>query len=83
MVAARPEPPAPVASDAPIRTAHGGLLFLLNAGLAMDLWGDFSAPRHHDLPIDPWTWLAEVGGRLLGGPAKADPIWPLLAALGG
>lgn len=78
-----PERPAPIARGTPLRTAHGGLLFLLNAALAMDLWGDFSAPRHRDLPIDPWTWLGEMGRRLLGEAVEADPIWPLLRGLAG
>ncbi|WP_091743272.1 hypothetical protein [Phenylobacterium immobile] len=70
------------APDAPLATPRAGLLFLLNAALAMDLWGDFSAPQAGTLPIDPWTWLSEMGLRFCGDDLKADPIWPVLRDLG-
>lgn len=86
--ASRPEPvvvaPAERATgtfETPLRTRRGGLLFLLNAGLALDLWGDFSAPQHEGLSIDPWTWLIEMGLRLCGETLKDDAIWPVLKDL--
>jgi hypothetical protein len=50
-------------------TRHGGLLFLLNAALALGWYGDFTQPRHRGLACPPWRLL------LLAGQAWAGPVW--------
>ncbi|MBT9491860.1 MAG: hypothetical protein IV107_05840 [Paucibacter sp.] len=50
-------------------TRHGGLFFLLNAALALGLYGDFTQPRHRGLACSPWRLL------LLAGQAWAGPGW--------
>jgi len=50
-------------------TRHGGLFFLLNAALALGLYGDFTQPRHRGLACPPWRLL------LLAGQAWAGPGW--------
>lgn len=67
----------------PVDTAYGGLLYLLNAALAMGLYGDFCAPRQRGLALSPWDWLALVGQAWWGRALKQDPLWPLLAQLAG
>lgn len=52
-----------------VDTRHGGLLFLLNAALALGLYGDFTQPRHRGLACPPWRLL------LLAGQAWAGPGW--------
>jgi len=52
-----------------VDTRHGGLLFLLNAALALGWYGDFTQPRHRGLACPPWRLL------LLAGQAWAGPVW--------
>ncbi len=63
----------PLELDAPLPSwldsRHGGLLFLLNAALALSLYGDFTQPRHRGLACPPWRLL------LLAGQAWAGPGW--------
>jgi hypothetical protein len=85
-------PPAPAAPATPepqrapsarIATRFGGVFYLLNAALALELYGDFTAPRARGLDLLPWDWLALVGRALLGEEFVADPVWGLLARLAG
>jgi hypothetical protein len=66
-----------------IDTAFGGLFYLLNAALALGLYGDFSAPRAPGLALSPWDWLALTGRRWFGREFERDPLWRLLATLAG
>ncbi len=67
----------------PVHTAFGGIFYLLNAALALGLYGDFTAPRAPGLALSPWDWLALTGQDWLGRDFVDDPIWPLLAVLAG
>jgi hypothetical protein len=80
-----PQHPAIVSPDAAVvvETRFGGLLFLLNVALALELWGDFTAPRHQGEAMTPWEWLAAMGERLCGARLRDDPIWDLLRQLSG
>ena len=87
-----PEPPRPL-GDAPsapaIPTALGGLFLLLNLGLHLDLYGDFTRPRAPGIALDPWDFAALLGRELLPqarrprGRLARDPAWRLLAELAG
>lgn len=68
---------------APVTTEWGGLMFLLNAALALGLWGDFTSPKEPGLALSPWDWLARMGRLWFGRRFEADPLWPLLAELAG
>ncbi len=70
-------------SEGEIDTAFGGLFYLLNAALALGLYGDFSAPRAPGLALSPWDWLALIGRRWFGREFERDPLWRLLATLAG
>ncbi|WP_057972108.1 hypothetical protein [Lysobacter antibioticus] len=62
---------------------YGGLLYLLNAALALELYGDFSMPRARGLALSPWNWLALIGEAWFGAEFRRDPLWRLLADLAG
>ncbi|UXH79173.1 hypothetical protein [Roseateles amylovorans] len=64
-------------------THYGGLFYLLNAALALRLYGDFTMPRDPGLRWSPWNLLAWTGQAWFGEAFTADPLWPLLADLAG
>jgi hypothetical protein len=85
---AAPEPelvPIPVAEvDAPttIATELGGVLFLVNVGIALGLYADFTSPGRTGIGLDFWRFLSLLGGRLLARrPARRDAVWQLLRDL--
>ena len=85
--------PAPKAADAreaeavvPVRRAtvgFGGLFYLLNALLGLELYSDFSQPRGRNLALSPWDLLAMLGARWFGPVFAADPVSAVLADLAG
>lgn len=66
-----------------VHTRFGGLFYLLNAALAMGLYGDFTQPRTPGIALSPWDWLAWLGRDWLGPEVVDDPAWTLLAELAG
>ncbi|GAA0331792.1 hypothetical protein GCM10009087_47460 [Sphingomonas oligophenolica] len=63
-----------LAPDAQFRTGYGGLLFLLNAFVALGLYPDFSAPTGARLNPSP-LWLADRIGRYWFGISyRRDPL---------
>ena len=77
------EQPLPVEHALRVRTQFGGIFYLLNAALAMQLYSDFTAPRGANLRLSPWDWLALVGRTWFGRQFARDPVWDLLARLSG
>lgn len=77
----RPEerPPVPARID----TAFGGLLYLVNVALALDLYPDFTEPARPGIALPLWDWLALLGRRWSDRPFLDDPLDGLLAALSG
>jgi hypothetical protein len=63
----RPEPML----EAEIETRLGGIFYLINLGLFLNLYGDFTTPAQpgSDLPI--WDFIALVGKHLGGGKVEA------------
>jgi hypothetical protein len=78
-------PTEPAAADILPTTAtqFGGLFYLLNAALALGLYGDFTAPRAPNLALSPWNWLALIGRSWFGAGFESDPLWKVLASLAG
>jgi hypothetical protein len=81
---------APIAADAAdefpaqvVDTELGGVFFLLNLALFLELYGDFSRPLEPGLAVSPWDLLALLGPALLTEPSRDDPLWRLLARLAG
>ncbi|MGO4259054.1 hypothetical protein [Lysobacter sp. TAB13] len=66
-----------------IDTDFGGLFYLLNVALALELYGDFTAPRARNLALDPWDWLALLGEHWFGEEYLRDPLHGLLADCAG
>ena len=73
----------PVAVSRTLSTRHGGLFYVLNAALALGVYGDFTAPRTQGIPLSPWDLLAWLGLHWFGRAFRRDPLWRLLADLSG
>ncbi|MFL6227739.1 MAG: hypothetical protein ACJ741_03055 [Pyrinomonadaceae bacterium] len=69
--------------EAQIETRYGGLFFLVNLALFLELYGDFTAPSAPGLPLPIWDFVALLGRALCGAEVEADPVWSLLARLAG
>lgn len=75
--------PPPFVSRARIQTGFGGLFYLINLGLFLNLYGDFTAPLKPGLGLPLWDFLALLGERLCGVRVREDAVWELLAQLAG
>jgi hypothetical protein len=64
-------------------TRYGGIFFLINLALYLELYGDFAAPLAPCLPLPVWDFVALLGERLLGEELRDDAVWSLLAELAG
>ncbi len=78
--------PEPIDFDIAIDSEFAGVFFLLNVGIALGLYSDFTSPVQHGIDLDVWDFLALTGNSLLIPPLpvaafQSDPIWPLLATL--
>jgi hypothetical protein len=66
-----------------IETELGGLFYLLNLALYLELYADFTRPLEPGISLPIWDFIALVGRRLLGDRQSDDPVWGLLARLAG
>ena len=82
---AEESPPLPYLSEvALVETKLGGLFYLVNVGLFLELYGDFTTPRQPGLALPIWDFVALLGRRLCGaGVREDDAVWSLLARLAG
>jgi hypothetical protein len=77
----REEPP-PRALGRAVSSELGGLFFLVNLGLYLELYGDFSTPLTPGIALSIWDFVAIVGASLLAADGLPDdPVWALLARL--
>ena len=72
-----------VQHEAALETAYGGVFYLVNAALALGLYGDFTAPTHRGLAMPVWDFLTLTGRALAGDAFDADPLPLLFARLAG
>jgi hypothetical protein len=72
-----------VASADELETAFGGLLFLLNALLALGLFADFSRPGHALAGLSPFGLVRLLGRAWFGAGFIDDPLHGLLVRLAG
>ena len=82
----QPSPAPEPVDDMPalvVETDLGGVFYLLNLALFLDLYGDFTRPLEPGLALSPWDLLALLAPKLLADPSRNVPIWPLLARLAG
>ena len=63
-------------------TRLGGLFYLVNLALYLDLYSDFTRPLEPGLALNPWELVELLGEWLLAGRPQ-DPVWDLLAELAG
>jgi hypothetical protein len=73
----------PHVSRARIETEFGGLFYLINLGLFLNLYGDFTTPMRPGLALPLWDFIALLGERLCGARVREDAAWGLLAQLAG
>lgn len=62
--------------DVTIETELGGLFYLINLALFMEIYSDFTSPVekfHDDLSI--WEFVAIVGREIIGEHDLDDPVW--------
>jgi hypothetical protein len=74
--------PADAPAAAVTLTRLGGLFYLVNLALYLDLYSDFTRPREPGIALNPWDLVELLGTWLLGG-RPDDPVWGLLAELAG
>lgn len=75
--------PPPRLLEASAATRLGGLFYLVNVGLFLELYGDFTTPLKPGLALPVWDFVALVGRELYGEAVREDPVWTLLARLAG
>ena len=66
-----------------VETQYGGVFFLSNAVLALELYADFTRPLDRGLELSFWDFLALAVVDLGGSEVRKDPLWLLLAELAG
>lgn len=74
---------APDLHTVSVETKLGGVFYLINLALFLELYGDFTRPAAPGIALNPWDFLALAGARLTGSRYAADPLWSLLARLAG
>jgi hypothetical protein len=66
-----------------IATELGACLYLINLGLFLGLYSDFTTPLAPGIELSIWDFVALVGMELVGEEIRTDPLWTLLARLSG
>ena len=66
-----------------LQTRFGGIFYLINAALAMSLYGDFTRPLEPGIELPIWDFLALTGREFAGPQIEFDPLWAMLARLAG
>jgi hypothetical protein len=64
-------------------TDFGGLFYLINLGIYLGLYGDFTTPAEPGIELNIWDFVALVGRELIGERVEDDPVWALLQGLAG
>jgi hypothetical protein len=64
-------------------TDFGGVFYLINLGLFLDLYGDFTTPLEPGIELSIWDFIALLGRELAGEAIESDGVWPALARLAG
>ncbi|HEV8430879.1 MAG TPA: hypothetical protein VGQ41_23455 [Pyrinomonadaceae bacterium] len=83
-----PAPPAPFATPTEsldtitIETELGGLFYLINLGIFLEIYSDFTSPVERFTELSIWDFVAIVGAQLLNDEANQDdPVWCVLENL--
>ncbi len=62
-------------------TNLGGVFYLINLGLFLGLYGDFTTPKEPGIQLSIWDFVALLGHKLAGEEIEHDDVWPLLERL--
>jgi hypothetical protein len=74
--------PAAASPDC-ISTEWGGSFYLVNIAIALEFYGDFTAPQRRGLALPLWDFLALVAEQMIGEEFAEDPLCSLFARLSG
>jgi hypothetical protein len=66
-----------------VTTNWGGVFYLINIALALELYADFTTPLDVGLALPVWDFLAMIGRRMIGPEFETDRLWAVLAKLSG
>jgi hypothetical protein len=66
-----------------VDTEYGGIFYLINLGIYIGLYGDFTSPRNPGISLSIWDFIALAGLHMVGQEIKTDPVWPLLSRMAG
>jgi hypothetical protein len=66
-----------------IDTEFGGLFYLINLGIFLEIYSDFTSPVEQFTELSIWDFVAIVGAEILGEKDPKDPVWSLLSDLAG
>lgn len=64
-------------------TNFAGVFYLVNLGIYLGLYGDFTMPAEPGIELNIWDFVALAGRELIGDEIEDDPVWSLLADLAG
>ncbi len=73
-------PPTETLDALTIETQLGGLFYLINLGIFLEIYSDFTNPVERT-ELNIWDFVALVGAEILDEQERDDPIWMLLADL--
>jgi hypothetical protein len=73
----------PLEYEARIVTKFGGVFYLLNVALFLNLYGDFTTPLARGIDLPVWDFLALVSAEFCGEGLRRDSVWALLRKLSG
>ncbi len=66
-----------------IETRFGGVFYLLNLGLYLNLYRDFTETGAAEIDLNIWDFIALVGLAFVGEKFKDDAVWSFLKRLAG
>jgi hypothetical protein len=69
--------------DFRIATEFGGVFYLINLGIYLGFYGDFTTPLKPGIDLNVWDFVAMLGSELAGEDIQNDPVWTLLERLSG
>src|SRR5689334_4667717 len=64
-------------------TRLGGLFYLINLGIYLNLYADFTSPLKPGIDLNIWDFVTLVGRKIVQDTHDEDPIWAALTKLAG
>lgn len=63
------------------QTRFGGIFYLLNLGLYLQLYSDFTESLETEIDLNIWDFIALLGLEFLGEEIKTDAVWDFLKTM--